>query len=370
MEFLLLLLVAGAIIAWWIGAAVRERRGDEFGFYRATAPAEPSPSPERPLVAAQSLPAGEIRWKLRPQAQGFSIPFGVVEDVGQSLRRVPPLSHAMIRILRELGSQESNAQSVAEILGDEPVLTAALLRMANSAAVGLRREIVTVPEAVAYLGFSTTKSLLLRLHLGSLMGAGMPGVGYDGARLWVHAMAVAHVSEELARAAGGDPDLALTAGLLHDIGKIAINTQFPQRVAELLSAGSNTAAGMLDLERQAFGADHAVLGGQLASQWALPGGLVDVIRLHHSVDALPGMLPPQTRRTLLCVHVANQLVKQCHAYCDCVELDPVSPQVTDELGLPRGPQRLIDANVEAALRRVFQINGIPLNLPRGANKAA
>jgi putative nucleotidyltransferase with HDIG domain len=370
MEFLLLAITAGAILAWWVAALVAEKRAHGPLYLRNKRAAKPQPQAAAAPDAGVAVGAG-IRWKLRPQSEGFSVAYGVVEEVNQSLRRVPPLSQAMIRLMRELGSEASSAQTVGEILGDEPVLAAALLRMANSSATGLRREILSVPEAVAYLGFSTTKSLLLRMHLGSLIPAPASGVGYDAAKLWVHAMAVAHVSEELAhRAAGADPSLALTAGLLHDIGKIAINTQFPQKVSELLAAGTGTAAGMLDRERQLFGADHAVLGGQLAEQWTLPAGLVDVIRLHHSIPALPETLPPATRRTLLCVHMANQLVKQAHAYCDCVELDPIAPQVTEELGLPDDPERLLDARVDGIIRRVFQINDVQADPPAPLNRAA
>ena len=370
MEFLLLAIAAGAILAWWVAALLREKQAEGPLYFRNKRTPRPQPQSE-PAALGDASEGSGIRWKLRPQSEGFSVAYGVVEEVTQSLRRVPPLSQATVRIIRELGSDDSSAHTVGEILGSEPVLAAALLRMANSSATGLRRDILTVPEAVAYLGFSTTKSLLLRMQLGSLFPTGAPGVGYDAAKLWVHSMAVAQVSEELAhRAVGADPNLALTAGLLHDIGKIAINTQFPQRVAELFTAGPGTAAGMLDRERQSFGADHAVLGGQLAAQWNLPGGLVDIIRLHHSIPAVPETLAPATRRTLLCVHVANQLVKQCHSYSDSVELDPIAPQITGELGLANDPAALVDPRIDGIIRRVMQINGIPADPPIPIHKAA
>lgn len=370
MEFLVLGIAAVGIVAWWIAAILRERQGNAPVHFRRRG--KPQPRVQgAPAETGDAAVGPAIRWKLRPQSEGYSVAYGVVEEVAQALRRVPPLSQATLRIMRELGSDDSNAQSVGEILGTEPVLAAALLRMANSSATGLRREILTVPEAVAYMGFSTTKSLLLRMQLGSLFPTTATAGGYDGAKLWVHAMAVAQVSEELARRAdGADPNLALTAGLLHDIGKIAINTEFPERVCELFAPGPSGAAGMLDRERQLFGADHAVLGGQLAAQWNLPGGLVDIIRLHHSINALPDALPPETRRTLLCVHVANQLVKRCHSYIDSVELDPVSTQFTDELGLAPEPQLLLDRRVEAIISRAVQLNGVGADSPPHVGKAA
>ena len=91
------------------------------------------------------------------------------------------------------------AASVGEAIACEPVIAASVVRIATSSAIGLRREITSVAEAVCYLGFSTTKSLLLRYNISALMPNSKPGQGYDSGKLWVHAMAVAQVAEEIAR---------------------------------------------------------------------------------------------------------------------------------------------------------------------------
>jgi putative nucleotidyltransferase with HDIG domain len=224
--------------------------------------------------------------------------------------------------------------------------------------MGLRREITSISEAVAYLGFSTTKSLLLRFNMDGLLPSSGPGQGYDSGKLWVHAMAVAQVAEEVARRAGGtDSNLALMGGLLHDIGKLAINSRYPINLDKLWSPDADPDEGLLNRERRLFKADHAIIGGALAKEWKLPHDLTEIVRLHHMPGDQLTDLKPETRRALLCVHIANQLVKHRHVYCDAMEIDEVPTAMTSELGLPDWPWLLADARLQSLIDRIVLQNG-------------
>ena len=287
---------------------------------------------------------------MRP-AEKNTVNESLLNDVARGLQRVPPLPQALMQVVRELEDAGSSAKSMATIVSTEPVLTATLLRVANSAATGLQREIVTVADAVTYLGFSTVKTLFLRLQLGKLFTTPFTTGCYDSQKLWSHSMAVAQVAEDLSRRAGGDPQLALTLGLLHDIGKVAINSQFPQVVGKLWEKGGAADESFLARERRLFGADHAFIGGYLAAQWKLPEELVEMIRLHHVPQELPATLPPDRRRTIYAVHVANQLVKYCHVYCEDMEIDIVPPQIMRELGLPQEVEKVLDDHTKRIIIR-------------------
>src|SRR5205085_7706773 len=124
-----------------------------------------------------------------------------------------------------------------------------------------------------------------------------------------------------------------TLGLLHDIGKLAINSQSPTKVAQLWRPAGLVGGGIgtggeswLARERRLFGADHAFMGAFLAARWQLPDDLADAIRLHHlppevSLDTLVEPI----RRAVEVVHVANQLVKYRHVYCADMEIDTIDP---------------------------------------------
>ena len=282
----------------------------------------------------------------------------IIDQVTRGLERIPPLPRALHLILRELNDAGSTAKSVAGIVATEQVLSAALLRVVNSASAGLRREILTVDQAVSYLGFSTVRSLVVRLQMGGILKspAGVSGA-YDAEKLWLHSMATSQVAEHLAhRVRGVDPWLASTIGLLHDIGKLAINSQFPAQVAKLWEKGSAADESFLARERRLFGADHAFIGAYLTAKWELPGELVEAIRMHHlPTGEANDALRPDVLRAVCVVHVANQLVKYAQVYCEDMEIDIVRPEMLTALGLPQSLETVLDEKVKEVIERATRI---------------
>lgn len=297
--------------------------------------------------------------KIRPPEQSELDKSRMLDEVVGALDKIPPLPRAVHAILKELNSMGSTAKSVASIVSAEPVLVATLLRLVNSAAFGLRREILSIDEAVAYLGFSTVKSLVVRLKLGPMLtgGDGKKSKGYSPEKLWLHSVAVGQTAEHLAKKVGGvDPWLAGTIGLLHDIGKLAINSTFPN-VVDKLWEGSAGDESFLARERRLFGADHAFIGGYLAAKWELPSDLVEAIRLHHmpAGDAAVLGLAPELFRAVCVVHVANQLVKYCQVYCVDMEIDIVPEPIMTELGLSADLEKLLDRQTKQIIEQSVRL---------------
>ena len=377
------LIIIAAVTVGLLGASVwLSRRGrdgsdvvDDGAFAQPTAApwerdggedlSTPVAVPEQPAAATEPPAGARYRSTTDELMNG-----PIVEDVARGLEKIPPLPRALHMILRELNDVGSTAKSVAGIVGTEQVLSAALLRVVNSAASGLRREILTVDQAVTYLGFSTVRSLVVRLQMGSLMPSRSAGGAYDAEKLWMHSVAVSQFAEHLAsRVRNVDPWLCSTVGLLHDIGKLAINSQFPQQVKKLWEKSDRADESFLARERRLFGADHAFLGAYLTSRWQLPTELTEAIRLHHlPSDQSHDMLRPDVLRAVQVAHVANQLVKYSHCYCEDMEIDIIQPELLQTLGLPPTLEELLDAKVNVVIERATRLGSAASNDGGGDGK--
>jgi putative nucleotidyltransferase with HDIG domain len=319
------------------------------------------PSSNEPLTAPFDLktmapPSGA---RLRPAGASEDSPPRLMDEVVKGLEKVPPLPQSLHLILKELEAAGSTARSVGDILSSDPIIGAALLRVVNSASTGLARRILTLHEAVSFLGFTAVRSVVLRLKLSNFLPHPKgKRQCYDTAALWLHSTAVSAVADVLAKRISHnpnlriDPSLASTLGLLHDIGKLAINSQFPDKVGELWSKRNPADESLLARERRLFGADHAFMGAFLAARWKLPEELAEAIRLHHlpAGEMLEAVSPPM-RRALVVVHIANQLVKYRNVYCEDMEIDVVTPELLAVLNLPPTLEELLDDQVIKAINQ-------------------
>jgi HD-like signal output (HDOD) protein len=298
-----------------------------------------------------------------------------LEEVVAGLQKIPPIPQSVHDILQQLDSAVSSAHLVGDILSSDPAIGAALVRVVNSAAMGIARRIPTVHEAVSFLGFSTVRGMILRMKLAGLFPPPKARRHcYDTAELWVHSTAVSAVADVLAKRVNQtaefdiDPALASTLGLFHDVGRLAVNTLFPAKVADLRPQKKARGAAhetLLARERRIFGADHAFIGGLLAAHWQLPEQLAVGIRLHHlpAGQALDSLALPLYRAVVL-VHIADQLVKLKHVYCDDMPCDVIPESLFTALNLPPSLDDLLDQSVCTAIAQATAISHELSALPK------
>ncbi|WP_221249156.1 HDOD domain-containing protein [Desulfuromonas versatilis] len=202
------------------------------------------------------------------------------------LQEIPPPSGIALEALRVAGDEQADLEQLVRLIEKSPELAVRILRCANSAYYGQRRHIHSVREAVIrVLGLSISKGLILALSMASAFKTSTCPE-YQVPRHWFVAIATASLARDLAAGVTSEekvsPAMAYSAGLIHNLGLLALVHTFPREMNEALKHG---AVGELSRRIEArLGMDHRLAGGWLAQRWGLPEDLVLAVRHHGAVD--------------------------------------------------------------------------------------
>jgi HD-like signal output (HDOD) protein len=194
------------------------------------------------------------------------------------------------KVVEELISSFENASvSVEEIsrkLKADPVLSAKLLKLANSAYYHVSRSIGSVDDAVRMLGFVTVRTLVISSGLVSGFKT-VPGL--DLKRFWRYSLHAAVGAKWVAKKAGENTDLAFTIGMMHAIGQLVIHAGLPEQAQALDKEAGPYADARLAAEQAAFGFDYSDVGAELALRWKFPAIFSDTL---HSFPSPLQQSPP------------------------------------------------------------------------------
>jgi HD-like signal output (HDOD) protein len=208
-------------------------------------------------------------------------------DLLAAAESVEPLPHTVARLATLVADPNADIREISEVVSLDVSLTADVLRLANSAALGHRANITSVRDAAVRLGTSTLLSLTLASRVGGRMLQALPAYGLQPGALWERSVAASIAAEVIrSRARVPVPAEAGTAALLHDFGKIVLARHFGKQILETLAlAAATDGVDLLETERVVFGLTHADIGGAVAEAWGLPLTIVDGIRDHHEARA-------------------------------------------------------------------------------------
>lgn len=187
-----------------------------------------------------------------------------------------------------MDSPYNSIQAMAKLISQDVNLTARLLKLANSSLYGFSGRIDSVPRAISVIG--TTELMILIMATSTMMTfKDIPGQFFNMAGFWRHSVYCGVFAKRIAKLCNIlHPDRLFIAGLLHDIGLLAICTKYPdmanQIFEKLTNDGSTTNKKIYEVERELFGYDHADVGRELALKWNLPEYLQDTIYYHHHLE--------------------------------------------------------------------------------------
>ena len=286
-----------------------------------------------------------------------------VELILSQIDRLPSPPDVALQLLGITTSDDSSAQDVVRIVESDASLTAAVLRMAGRADLCIREDILTVERAVSVLGFTALRNIVLSVQFFTTLA---PDEIEDERlamrrELWLHSLAVACAAEMLAdHATKGE---AFVCGLLHDIGKIALDTVLPKSYVRVINATDRQNRCICDVEKELFGMDHAMAGRRILTQWQLPTSIIECGWLHH-YD--PDSLPSSTKHVdlLRLVHIADGLVRRqkigFSGYKHAVDLEARA----DAAGIPSATIERVAEELPGRLEPFCELLGMAGNVSK------
>jgi putative nucleotidyltransferase with HDIG domain len=222
-------------------------------------------------------------------------------------KSLPSPPNLYLEIVEELQHPDASSRRIGEIIGKDVGMSAKVLQLVNSAFFGLPRESTSTEQAVNYLGVETIRHLVLCAHAFSKIDV----ASYERFRvdlLWKHSILIGALTKAIVLAENktGLADEAMTAGLLHDIGKLLLLNSFPDQYAKVQRLTEKNRIPNWAAERQIIGTSHAEVGAYLLGLWGIPSPVVEAVAFHHE----PSRSGWQEFNTLTAVHCANALLHE------------------------------------------------------------
>jgi putative nucleotidyltransferase with HDIG domain len=231
---------------------------------------------------------------------------------------LPSRPGVYMELNRVLADPDWQPHQVSAVLERDVAMSAKVLQLANSALFGLTSTVTSVRDAVMYLGVDTIRSLSLTAEaFGKVAPRGASDFSLD--QFQAHAMLVARIAASILPAGRAQQE-AVTAALLHDIGKLVLVSDGGRRWAQLNERARERQVPVHVVEQETDGVTHAAVGAHLLSLWGLPDPIVEAVAHHHDPSSVDGL----AFDGVAAVHIANGLAN---------EIVPVPDGVASPAGL-------------------------------------
>jgi len=208
-----------------------------------------------------------------------------------SLDRVPALSPTATQLLGRLARRNCEIRELSGLIERDPLLSAQILAIANSAAFGRAQQIGSVNHAIAMIGMGSVRKFALARSISNLFGRRKIAPSFSITRFNLHSVATGMFLELLADYVPieGAED-AFLAGLFHDVGKLVIAVALPEQYETILTTAALTCEPVLEIERNLLQTDHAELSALAVDFWGLGEPIREAAAYHHQPDKSPAAL--------------------------------------------------------------------------------
>ena len=190
------------------------------------------------------------------------------------IKQLPVIPKLLHELMQDFSSDNSRIEDIAKKIAMDQVISAKVLKMANSAAYRRGPEITSIEQAVIRLGFNSLRSLVVA---SGLMTSFRTPSNFDKNKFWVDNFQVATIAKALAADCRAiEPETAFTCALLHNIGELLIQSTLPEE-ASLINMSISRGTSRIDAQREMLGYDYSQVGAELAKRWSLSDTFVRAI---------------------------------------------------------------------------------------------
>lgn len=205
-----------------------------------------------------------------------------------SLARVPALSPTATQLLGRLARRNCEVHELAVLIERDPLLSAQILGIANSAAFGRIQPISSIQHAITMIGLGAVRKFALARSISNLFGKRKIAPSFSMTRFNLHSVATGMFLELLAEVVPlEDAEDAFLAGLFHDVGKLVIAVALPAQYEEILGTAALTCEPILEIERRVLEFDHTELSALAVDYWGLGETIRAAVAYHHDPDQSP-----------------------------------------------------------------------------------
>lgn len=207
----------------------------------------------------------------------------------QKIDHLPPMPSIAQEILVASNDDTSDMDDIAKIIKKDPVLTAKIISMANSAFFGFGRNVATLEQAmINVLGLDLVKGFALSLAMSSVFDSSKCA-NFNLKRYWCSAFLTAELASGFINHLDSkqvlDPNQLYLYGLLHNIGILVLVHRFPNIMSELfIMAKEDKEKRLIEYEKETIDFNHHDAGSWLGQKWKLPYEIIDTIEHHHDLD--------------------------------------------------------------------------------------
>ncbi len=301
-----------------------------------------------------------LSWLISPEQVSDALP----EDFGQDkIKKImsladelPPMPHVAGKAIEILNNPDNSLQKLSEVLEQDPSLLAMIIKVSNSALYSTGQEITNLQTAVAKLGLTIIRSLVLTAATRTLFPEDNPRITDLSTPLWRHVKSCGIAARIIAKASNyPDPEEAFVGGLLHDIGKLAILLNYPDEYAKIEQEMRHHATPSCISEQQLLGFNHADLGQMLTEKWHMPKALQTSIHYHHK----PEDASQSYRQFTMLIHLADltthSLINPDAEYLETTWLSP--DFLCEELAISPEQWQIISAEIKASIKHIDSLDG-------------